>query len=114
MEDKQVSSPELSATIFAKQLTMSTKNMFQLLVDTGLIRWNGENWDLTPIGKSKGGIYRQSREHGRYMSGLHQLSQNLMIHKESKDKILLRRRLSVTDMKSPQRESIRYFPSLVG
>jgi hypothetical protein len=67
MEDKQVSSPELSATILAKQLTMSTKNMFQLLVDTGLIRWNGENWDLTPIGKSKGGIYRQSREHGRYI-----------------------------------------------
>jgi hypothetical protein len=65
--NKLASSPELSATNLAKQLKMSTKDMFQLLVDTGLISRNGENWDLTPIGKSKGGIYRQSREHGRYI-----------------------------------------------
>ncbi|HEX9897397.1 MAG TPA: hypothetical protein VGA85_07050 [Dehalococcoidales bacterium] len=67
MDDKQVSSSELSTSNLAKQLKMSTKAMFQLLVDTGLISRNGDTWDLTPIGESKGGTYRQHKEYGRYI-----------------------------------------------
>jgi phage antirepressor YoqD-like protein len=48
MDHKQASSPELSTSNLAKQLKLSTKDMFQLLVDTGLIIRNGDTWDLTP------------------------------------------------------------------
>ena len=66
-DNKQVSSSELSTSNLAKELKLSTKAMFQLLVDTGLISRNGDTWDLTPVGKSKGGIYRQHQQYGRYI-----------------------------------------------
>lgn len=67
MDNKRASSSELSTTNLAKQLKMSTKAIFQLLADTGLISRNGDSWDLTPVGKSKGGNYRQHQEYGRYI-----------------------------------------------
>ena len=67
MDHKQASSPELSTSNLAKQLKLSTKDMFQLLVDTGLIIRNGDTWDLTSIGKLQGGVYRQHQQYGRYI-----------------------------------------------
>jgi hypothetical protein len=67
IDNKQISSHELSASSLAKELKITAKSIFQLLVDSGLIIRNGENWDLTPIGLSKGGIYRQHPQHGRYI-----------------------------------------------
>jgi hypothetical protein len=67
MDSKQSLSQELSTSNLAKELKITTKAMFQLLIDSGLITRNGENWDLTKIGSSKGGIYRQHPQHGRYI-----------------------------------------------
>jgi phage antirepressor YoqD-like protein len=44
MDNKQSSNPELSTSNLAKQLKLSTKDMFQLLVDEGLIFRNGDTW----------------------------------------------------------------------
>ena len=52
MVSKQVSTPELSTTILAKQLKLDTKEMFRQLVEVGLIMRSGENWELTQAGKS--------------------------------------------------------------
>jgi hypothetical protein len=51
----------------AKELKISTKAMFELLLDSGLIIRNDDNWELTPIGISKGGAYKQHPQHGRYI-----------------------------------------------
>jgi hypothetical protein len=59
MVSNDSSKKELYTTYLAKELKMSTKAMFQQLVEVGLIIRNGEDWELTPAGKSKGGIYKQ-------------------------------------------------------
>ena len=61
------SGKELSTTVLAKELKMSSKAMFQQLVEVGLINRNGENWELTPAGKSSGGLYRNHEKYGRYI-----------------------------------------------
>jgi hypothetical protein len=67
MVSKQVSTPELSTTNLAKQLNLALKDMFQLLVDEGLICRNGETWDLTQLGEVKGGVYRQYPNYNRFI-----------------------------------------------
>ncbi len=67
MDIKHESTQELSTSNLAKKLELSTKAVFQLLVDAGLISRNADNWDLTKLGESRGGIYRQHREYGRYI-----------------------------------------------
>jgi hypothetical protein len=67
MDNKQVSTPELSTTNLAKQLNLTLKDMFQLLVDEGLIYRNSDTWDLTQLGELKGGVYRQYPNYNRYI-----------------------------------------------
>ena len=59
MVSNNSSKKELYTTYLAKELKMSTKAMFQQLVEVGLIIRNGDDWELTQAGKSKGGIYKQ-------------------------------------------------------
>jgi hypothetical protein len=59
MVSNDSSKKELYTTYLAKELKMSTKEMFQQLVEVGLIIRNGDDWELTQAGKSKGGIYKQ-------------------------------------------------------
>jgi len=58
---------ELSTTNLAKELKISTRDMFQELVENGLIVKTNSGWELTPAGKSKGGIYKKSERIGRYI-----------------------------------------------
>ena len=67
MDNKQSPNPELSTSNLAKQLKLSTKDMFQLLVDEGLIFRNRDTWDLTQLGELKKGVYRQHQQYGRYI-----------------------------------------------
>jgi hypothetical protein len=64
MDNKDASKAELSTSNLAKTLKMKSTELFQLLTDTGLINQNRE---LTPIGKSKGGVYRQHKDYGQYI-----------------------------------------------
>jgi len=66
MIDKQ-GHKELSITALAKELNMSTQAMFQHLVEAGLILRTGNSWQLTPAGKSKGGLYKDTDKFGRYI-----------------------------------------------
>jgi hypothetical protein len=65
--DANLSSKELSTTSLAKELKMTSKAMFQQLLEVGLIVRNGDVWELTQAGKSKGGIYRQHEKWGKYI-----------------------------------------------
>jgi hypothetical protein len=67
MDINNSSNKELSTTLLAIELKMPTKAMFQQLVEVGLITRNGQNWELTPAGKSKGGLYKQNEKRGRYI-----------------------------------------------
>lgn len=67
MDINNSSNKELSTTLLAIELKMPTKAMFQQLVEVGLITRNGQNWELTPSGKSKGGLYKQNEKRGRYI-----------------------------------------------
>jgi hypothetical protein len=67
MDANNSTNKELSTTILAKELKMTSKAMFQQLVEVGLILRNGDTWELTQAGKSKGGIYKQHEKWGRYI-----------------------------------------------
>lgn len=53
MNDKNSVIKLKSATGLAKELNISSKDMFSKLESNGLIVRNGSVWDLTPKGKSK-------------------------------------------------------------
>ena len=61
MNKNNESIKELSTTNLAKELKISTRDMFQELVENGLIVKTSSGWELTPAGKSKGGIYKKSK-----------------------------------------------------
>ncbi len=67
MNVKNEVNKELSATSLAKELNMTLQSVFQILLDMGLIARNGNIWDLTPPGFSRGGSYRESAKTGRYI-----------------------------------------------
>jgi len=67
MNDKRPVNRELSTSNLAKELKMSSQAMFQHLVEVGLIVRSENGWDLTPAGKSKGGLYKHSDKFGRYI-----------------------------------------------
>ena len=67
MNDKNTVNRGLSATSLAKEINMTSKSVFQMLLDMGLIARNGDIWDLTPMGFSRGGSYRDSVKTGRYI-----------------------------------------------
>jgi len=67
MQQRSESNKELSTTNLAKELKISTHDMFQKLLELGLIVRNNTVWDLTQTGKSKGGVYKNSEKFGRYI-----------------------------------------------
>jgi len=67
MNDKRSVNRELSTSNLAKELKMSSQAMFQHLVEAGLIVRNENGWDLTPLGKSQGGLYKHSDKFGRFI-----------------------------------------------
>jgi len=58
---------ELSTTALAKELNMSTQDLFRQLSDMGWIVRKGDNWELTTAGKQKGGLYREFDKYKRYI-----------------------------------------------
>ena len=42
--------------------------MFQKLLELGLIVRNDTGWDLTSLGKTKGGVYKYSKKFGRFIT----------------------------------------------
>lgn len=67
MNEKSEGIKKLSTTNLAKELKISLHDMFQKLVESGLIARTNSGWDLTPMGKSKGGVYKNSEKFGRYI-----------------------------------------------
>ena len=67
MDTNNSTDRELSTTVLAKALKMTSKAMFQQLIEVGLIICNGDSWELTQAGKSKGGVYKQHEKWGRYI-----------------------------------------------
>jgi hypothetical protein len=67
MQQRHESNKELSTTNLAKELKISTHDMFQKLLELELIARNNTGWDLTQMGKSKGGVYKNSDKFGRYI-----------------------------------------------
>jgi hypothetical protein len=58
---------ELSATSLAKELNKNTQEIFQQLSEMRLVSRNGEGWDLTEIGKAKGGSYKTIDKDGKHI-----------------------------------------------
>jgi hypothetical protein len=58
----------LSTTALSKELNKPVKELFDLLVYTGLIKRIDDNWRLTDKGKSKGGIVKNHPRLGSYIA----------------------------------------------
>ena len=67
MQQGSESKKEFSTTNLAKELKISTNDMFQQLLESGLIVRSNTGWDLTHMGKSKGGVYKNSEKFGRFI-----------------------------------------------
>ncbi|AKG53072.1 hypothetical protein DGWBC_0386 [Dehalogenimonas sp. WBC-2] len=67
MTDIPDSKKEYSASSIAKELGLNTQDIFQKLLELKYIIRNGETWDLTPVGKNKGGHYKEST-YGRFIA----------------------------------------------
>lgn len=65
MDDK--GSNKLSTSALAKQLDLSSQQMFSSLRDYGWIRKLEDGWALTSKGEFEGGEYVHSRKYGRYI-----------------------------------------------
>jgi len=57
----------LSTTAIAKELGTDTREMFDRLLDTGLIVRNEDKWELTTAGRQRGGIIRKNAKYGEYI-----------------------------------------------
>ena len=57
-----------SATSLAKELNISSTDLFNKLEASGLIVRNGKLWDLTFLGKAKGGMYKKGANIARYIA----------------------------------------------
>jgi len=85
MNKKSESIKKLSATNLAKELKISSRDMFQKLVENGLIVKTSSGWALTPTGKSKGGIYKNSEKIGRYIVWPSSITAELDKNREDKN-----------------------------
>ncbi|MDO8989199.1 MAG: hypothetical protein Q7U91_06160 [Sideroxyarcus sp.] len=70
----------LSTTKLAEKFGMQTKDLFAHLAMLGLISQNEGVWDLTDAGKGKGGIVKESKQHGPYIAWPSNVDLNLTIH----------------------------------
>jgi len=61
------SEKELSTTALGKKLNKTFQETSQQLVDMGLIIRHGSTLELTSIGQSKGGVYKEHDKYGRYI-----------------------------------------------
>ena len=70
----------LSTTKLAEKFGMQTKDLFAQLSMLGLISQNEGVWELTDAGKAKGGIVKESKQYGPYITWPSDVDQNLTIH----------------------------------
>ncbi len=68
MNDKNEVIKLQSATNLAKELKISSNDMFKKLEINGLIVRNGNVWDLTPNGIYKGGANKKGAHIDRYIA----------------------------------------------
>ncbi len=68
MNDKNEENKLQSATSLARELKISSNDMFKKLETNGLIVRNGSFWDLTPKGIAKGGVYKKGADIDRYIA----------------------------------------------
>ena len=67
MDEKNGSEKELSTTALAALQGKSSQVLFQQLAEMGLIVRNANTWELTPVGKTRGGFYKTSEKYGKYI-----------------------------------------------
>lgn len=58
---------KISTTAISKKLGISSKELFRILLDQGLIEKTDDKWRLTVQGASAGGELKQSKQYGDYI-----------------------------------------------
>ena len=57
-----------STSALAKQIGRTSSELFSHFLQEGWINKSGNSWELTDSGKSQGGIYKESKQYGRYIA----------------------------------------------
>lgn len=58
----------ISTSALAKELKISAKDLFQKLLEKGLINRENDNWALTDIGREVGGVMKNHPQYGTYIA----------------------------------------------
>lgn len=66
-EDLSGDEKSLSTTQLAKRQGLKTKDMFGRLLELGFISKEDAGWQLTELGKEKGGVLKESKRFGDYI-----------------------------------------------
>jgi hypothetical protein len=81
-------SKSLSTTALSKELKMSTKELFEILLSNGFIMREGESWLLTKLGEEKGGAMKWHPQHGSYIAWNENIISELNMDEEGKGKLI--------------------------
>jgi len=58
----------VSTTALAKEMKMQAKELFEQLLEKGLIQRDNDNWILTELGKVAGGVIKSHPQYGTYIA----------------------------------------------
>jgi len=58
---------KISTSALSKKHQLTTKDLFDQLLNLGYIQKDGDTWKLTNIGLTKGGAYKDSKQFGQYI-----------------------------------------------
>jgi hypothetical protein len=84
-----MSSKYISTSALAKEMSMQPKELFQKLLDKGLIRRDkGDSWNLTDLGKENGGVMKTHPQYGTYIAWDENNKANLISSEDQEDKLV--------------------------
>ena len=74
----------ISTTALAKKYNLTSREMFLVLTNQGLIERKGEFWSLTNLGVDRGGLFKTSKQYGKYITWPEDIAVNIEKQKDLK------------------------------
>jgi hypothetical protein len=78
----------ISTTVLSKELSIPAKELFEILLDKGLIKRENDNWVLTEDGKSKGGIIKSHPQYGSFIAWDEKIREEVVSSVEINEKLI--------------------------
>ncbi|QSF43805.1 glycerol kinase [Paenibacillus tianjinensis] len=78
----------LSTTALSKEMGYTSKELFALMMNSGLINRENDTWVLTEQGKARGGIIKNHPQHGSFIAWDEKIKDELKLTNSNEEKLL--------------------------